>query len=485
MQDILATLPKTLSATRDPAALSRFTQQSVDFMSSSPIAIVKIAELETLRKLVLWANENNCPLVPLSSSTGASGRGQSTSPARPAVIVDLSGMKRIINVDERDGIAVIEAGVTFPEFDLALKSHGMRSFKPLLPRRNKSVLTSYLDREPITSPHDHWDSQDPLGGLQVVFGSGEIFRTGTAAIGGSLEEQLRKGSRQMMAVGPGVTDFLRVIQGSQGTLGIVAWASAYCEPIPALEKSFFVGSDDIAPLIELAYRVLWRRQGGQMFIVNNVQLAMICGRDKSAFDALAGRLPRWVLYVNLTSPDYFAQDRMSFLEADLVADAAALGLSAADKLAGCSASEIGDQQNDLPALHYKDRPLGAHRDVFFLTQLDQAPKFVREVTSLTDANGLAADSVGFYLQPRIQGVNCHFEVTFPFDPSDGASANKVTALAQLAARRIADAGGFFSRPHGPWSDIAFGKDRSIQRYLRMTKQLFDPNEILSPGKLCF
>jgi hypothetical protein len=191
------------------------------------------------------------------------------------------------------------------------------------------------------------------------------------------------------------------------------------------------------------------------------------------------------LYVNLTSPDYFAQDRMSFLEADLVADAAALGLSAVDELAGCSASEIGNQQNDLPAHHYKDRPSGAHRDVFFLTQLDHVPRFVRELMSLTDANGLAADSVGFYLQPRIQGVNCHFEMTFLFDPSDGVSTNKMTALAQLAARRIADAGGFFSRPHGPWSGIAFGKDLSIQRYLRMTKQLFDPNEILSPGKLCF
>lgn len=485
MQDVLATLPKTLIATRDPGTLRSFSQQSVNFTSSPPIAIVKPADLETLRELVLWANENNCPLVPVSSSAGAPGRGWATSSARPAIIVDVSGMKRIINVDERDGIGVIEPGVTFPEFDLALKSHGMRSFKPLLPRRNKSVLTSYLDRQPITSPHDHWDSEDPLGGLQVVFGNGEAFRTGSAAIGGGLEDQLRKGLRQLMAIGPGATDFLRVIQGSQGTLAIVAWASAYCEPIPALEKAFFVGSDDIAPVIELAYRVLWRRQGGQLFIVNNVQLAMICGRDKTAFDALAGRFPRWILYVNLTSPDYFAQDRMSFLEADLIADAAEFGLSAVDQLAACSANEISDQQNDLPELHYKDRPSGAHRDIFFLTQLDQSPRFVRELMSLTDANGLPAGSVGFYLQPRIQGVNCHFEVTFPFDPNDEESATKTSALVRLAARRVADAGGFFSRPYGPWTDIAFGKDQSIQRYLRMTKELFDPKGILSPGKLCF
>lgn len=485
MQEVLASLPHNLSTTSDPGALRRFSQQTLDFTSSSPIAIVKPAGLEGLRQLVLWANENNCPLVPVSSSEGVRGRGQAGSSARPAVIADLSGMRRIINIDERDCIAVIEPGVTFPEFDLALKSHGMRSFKPLLPRRNKSVLTSYLDREPITSPHDHWDSGDPLGGLQVVFGSGETFRTGTAAVGGSLEEQLRKGSRQMMSVGPGATDFLRVMLGSQGTLGIAAWASAYCEPIPALEKAFFVGSDDIAPIVDLAYRVLWRRQGGQLFIVNGAQLAMICGKDRATFDALVGRLPPWVLYVNLTSPDYLAQERMNFLEADLTADAAGFGLSVVDNLAGCSANVIADQQNDLPAQQYKDRPSGAHRDVFFLTQLDQAPKYVRELMSLADANGFTAGSVGIYLQPRIQGANCHFEATFPFGPNDSASSTKTAALAQLAARRLADAGAFFSRPYGSWSDIAFAKDQSIEPYLHMTKELFDPNKILSPGKLCF
>lgn len=124
-----------------------------------------------------------------------------------------------------------------------------------------------------------------------MFGSGEVFRTGTAAVSGSLDEQLRKGARQMMAVGPGVTDFLRVLQGSQDTPGIVTWASVYCEPIPALERSFFVGSDDVAPLIELAYRVLWRRQGGQLFIVNDARLAMICAKDRVSYPHYCRPIP--------------------------------------------------------------------------------------------------------------------------------------------------------------------------------------------------
>lgn len=483
MKNLLATLPTNVSVDSNPHAMGRFARATADATNSLPIAVVRPIDLDALRDLVLWANTKQCPLIPVSSSGGPRRRGQ-FSPSRPAVIVDLSGMNRVIHADGKDGIAVIEPGVSFPEFDAALKGHGLRSFKPLLPRRNKSVLASYLDREPITSPHDHWDSEDPMGGLQVVFGSGEMYRTGTAAVRGSLDEQLRKGSRQMMAVGPGVTDFLRVVLGSQGTLAIAAWASAYCEPIPTLEKSFFVGSDELSPLIELAYRVLWRRQGGQLFILNNTQLAMIRNRDTNAFRAESERLPAWILYVNLTSPDYFPQERMTFLEADLAADAAAFGLSPVRQLDGFSASDIGKQQGELPAVHYKDRPCGAHQDVFFLTQLDRAAGFARKLSTLDDGDGETAP-MGIYLQPRNQGVNCHFEITFPFDPGNEAMVKRTGVRADLAARSCSDSGAFFSRPYGSWSEIAFGKDQSIKPYLQTVKDLFDPNGILSPGKLCF
>ena len=484
MQNILATLPDKLSVDRDANAVLRYLPAANDFIGSLPAAIVRPVNLAQLRELIVWANENKCPLVPVSSSDGPRRRG-ATWPSRSAVVVDLSGMNRVINVDSNDCIAVIEPGVTFPEFDAALKRHGLRSFKPLLPRRNKSVLTSYLEREPITSPHDHWDSEDPVGGMQVVFGNGEPFRTGTAAVNGELDEQLKKGARQMMALGPAATDFLRVVQGSQGTLAIAAWASAYCEPTPALEKAFFIGADDIAPLIELAYRILWRRQGGQLFIVNNAQLALIGSNDKSSFAARSAHLPGWILYVNLTTLDYLPEERMAYLVSDLKADAAALGLSIVDQLGGYSATDIGAQQSELQQVQYKDRLYGAHRSVFFLTQLDKTPKFIAELDALRDGNESTSGPVGVYLQPRIQGVNCHFEVILPFNPADGTMTQRTAALAERSAKRFADAGAFFSRPYGTWSQIAFGKDQTIQRHLTTVKELFDPNGILSPGRLCF
>lgn len=121
MHDILATMPGNLYVKRDPAALGRFSHQSASFTSSPPLAIVEPVDIQSLRELVLWANAKECPLIPVSSSAGARGQGEATASARPAIIVDMSGMRRIVHVNGRDAIAVIEPGVTFPEFDSTLK----------------------------------------------------------------------------------------------------------------------------------------------------------------------------------------------------------------------------------------------------------------------------------------------------------------------------------------------------------------------------
>ena len=96
-----------------------------------------------------------------------------------------------------------------------------------------------------------------------------------------------------------------------------------------------------------------------------------------------------------------------------------------------------------------------------------------------------ASPVGVYLQPRVQGTSCHFEFSFPFDPGSAAAVNATRTLVADAARRFSEAGGFFSRPYGAWSEIAFGMDRAIQLYLKTVKDMLDPNGVLNPGKLCY
>lgn len=467
-------LPRTIAITRDAAACETFASEHGGV---APLGIASPTASDQLAALMRWASTGGISVATYSSPRGPRSRTMH-APSRPTLALDLSRMNRLIHVDRDDTIAVIEAGMTFGGFDAVLREHGLRAFKPLLPRRGKSVIAALLDREPITSPNDHWDTTDPFGGVEIVFASGERFHTGGASVSGDLETQLARGARQMLSIGPGGTDFLRVIHGSQGTLGVVPWAAIYCEPLPALEKAFLVGSHDLDRLVGLAYRLLWRRLDGQMFIVNRAQLAMVLGVGPGDLPALGSEVPEWVLYANLTVPDYLPEEKLAWVEADFTADAAAGGLAPSAGLGPFQAEAIGRRQDELADACYKDGLLGAHREVFFLTQLDAAARFVRAVDELAGAEERAR--IGFYVQPRVQGVNCHFEVNIPFDPANSAAAKEAALLQRRIAERCAEAGGYFSRPRAAWSDLSFAGDKAILSQLRNTKELLDPAGILKP-----
>ena len=221
----------------DLEALNAFSSDNSYIVGKSPDFIVKPNNLEQVQKLVELANNEEFPLVPCSS-TGKHFKGGVVPRSSGCVIVDLSEMKKIIRVNKRNKVAMIEPGVTFGELKEAVEKEGLRIEMPLLPKKTKSVVASLLEREPTTGPKFNWDANDPLCCVEVVFGTGEMFRTGNAAGPGSLEEQWKSGQAQKVPMGPGQTDLGRLVQGAQGTFGIVTWATIKLEQMPKIQKGF-------------------------------------------------------------------------------------------------------------------------------------------------------------------------------------------------------------------------------------------------------
>src|SRR4030043_44329 len=114
---------------------------------SMPSLLVKPRDVDEVQKIVLWANESLTPLVPVSSGE-PHFRGDTIPTSPESVIVDLSSMNRIMRINRRNRLALIEPGVTFSQLLPELRKEGLRIPMPILPRANKSVLTSFLEREP-------------------------------------------------------------------------------------------------------------------------------------------------------------------------------------------------------------------------------------------------------------------------------------------------------------------------------------------------
>ena len=186
----------------NPAVLESYSRDQSFARPLKPCFVVYPENVEEVQRIVKWANQTQTPLVPVSS--GQPHFHGDTVPSVPgAVIVDLRKMNRILRIDRKNRMTVIEPGVTYSQLQPELAKEDLRISTPLLPRANKSVIASLLERQPTLVPKYQWSLPEPLRCLEVVWGNSEILWTGEAGVQPhSLEKQWEKGWAQINANGP-------------------------------------------------------------------------------------------------------------------------------------------------------------------------------------------------------------------------------------------------------------------------------------------
>ena len=449
-----------------------------------PRAVVKPTTLEQVQAIVKWANETGTNLIPLSSGP-PHFRGDTIPASEGAVVVDLTLMKKILRVDRRNRVCMVEPGVTFGELIPALGKEDLAPLLTLAPRASKSVLASWLEREPMTIPRFHWEAQDPLYCVEVIYGNGDMFRTGSAFGPGTLEEQWAAGRAQVRGMGPSQVDFTRLLQGAQGTLGIVTWGTMKCQPLPKVRETFLIPSDDLEKLTDLCRRLLWKKLGEEMFVVNNLTLASLLFKDAVRIKAATAGLPHWILVYSISGAGMLPQDKLDYQRDDSMEEAGKFYLRLEKSLKDIKAEDV-EKALLTPCAepYWKLRYKGNCADILFLTTLDKAPGFVKQVNGLAGKYGYPAADIGVYIQPLAQGANCHVEFNLMFNPADSSKVERVKRLDAEGAAELYKEGAFFSRPYGPWAKFAFGEEQTI-RALQRVKQIFDPKGVMNPGKLCY
>jgi FAD/FMN-containing dehydrogenase len=451
-----------------------------------PACVVRPRNAADVEKIIRLANRTKTPLVPVSSGP-THFRGDTVPGTGGAVIVDLSGMKQIIRIDRENRVVMCEPGVTFGELIPAVKKEGMRLNIPLMPRKTKSVVGSMLEREPVIMPKYHWDIADPLACVEIIFGNGEMFRTGAAAGPGTLEEQWAAGGSQKEAAGPGQLSLYRVIGGAQGTMGIVTWASLRCELLPTIERPFMVGSSDIIKIFDFIHWIIRLRLVNECFVLNNTALAtMFARKHQREYREIKESLPPYVLLYNIAGYEYLAEERVAYQISDVNDVARKTGVEPVEAIGKIPASELLAMANQPSAEPYwKLRAGGGCQDILFITLYDKIPGLIAAMNELASAAGYPVTDMGVYLQPIVQGSNCHVEFNLFYDPADPEDAERVKKLSAEAVKELGCRGAFFSRPYGENARLIVNRDAATVDALKKVKSIFDPNNIMNPGKLCF
>jgi hypothetical protein len=247
-----------------------------------------------------------------------------------------------------------------------------------------------------------------------------------------------------------------------------------------------VPSEALGPLVDLTYQLTRYRLGGNLFILNGLNLACLLGKDAAGVESLSESLPPWVLFVSFEGYGVLPEDKVDYETADFQAMAESLQLKPEPEIPGAKAEDILNVIPGSPSGPYwKTIYKGGFQDIFFLTTLDKTADFTGIIRETGRQLNFKPDNIGVYIQPVVQGAACHCEYNLYYDPSDTAERDIVGKLIQDNSEKIAEKGGFFSRPYPAWKEIAYRGANGTADMQRKIKQIFDPNNILNPGKLCF
>ncbi len=468
-----------------PEVLGKYSQDLSFHAAVSPSLVVFPDSIEEVQAIVRLAVEMKTPLIPISS--GPPHFHGDTVPEQGGVIVDFSLMKGIRKIDPVNRYAWLEPGVTFGELIPELKKQGLKLVAPLLPRADKSVVTSRLEREPVIIPKYQYDFIDPLLTLEVVYGTGEEFRTGSASGPGTLETLK---ADKVNPWGPGSVDYFRFISGAQGTMGLVTWAITKVEVLPAVQKLYFITHQDLKVLPDIMNQLLRKRVVDECLALNNVNLAAILARNwPDDFKKLKKDLPPWTLMLCLAGYKRRPEERITIMEKYLREVCESNGVKPLTVLPGAAGREkdilglLSGPWNDEP--YWKLRYKGACHDIFFLTTLSRAAELTSVMRGVAAKYSYPREEIGGYIQPMVQGRGCHCEFNLFCDETDRNELEEVKKLFDDASETLLENGAFFSRPYGAWANMVYNRYPEQVKAIKKLKGIFDPHNILNPGKLCF
>ncbi|WP_173427704.1 FAD-binding oxidoreductase [Aneurinibacillus tyrosinisolvens] len=190
-----------------------------------PEAVVQAKDVQEIAELVKYANRELIPICPRGQSTSLSG---GPLPVKGGIVLDLSVMNDILEIDEEDLVAVVSPGVLTAAIHKAAEGKGLM-YPPDPSSSHVSTIGGNL-AENSGGPRGlkYGVTKDYVIGLEVITPQGEIIQTGGRTV-------------------KNVTgyDLTKLIVGSEGTLGIITKAILRLIPKPPASETVMAIFDSL------------------------------------------------------------------------------------------------------------------------------------------------------------------------------------------------------------------------------------------------
>jgi D-lactate dehydrogenase (cytochrome) len=414
-----------------------------------PDVVVLARSTEEVARVLAYADAERVPVVPFGAGTSLEGH---TIPVRGGIVLDLSRLDAIVEMRPADLQATVQAGVTRSALNAAAGGHGLQF--PVDPGADATLGGMAATNASGTTTVRYGGMRAQVLALEVVLPGGTIIRPGSRAVKSSAGYDVRG-----------------IFVGSEGTLGVITELTLRLYGIPEHTVAVRAAFPDVGAACRAAVAMI-----GSGVMVTRVELL-----DAASIGA-----------VNAYKGTSYVEAPSLFVEFAGTESGVAGDLDATRELAeleGSSAFEFESEHEERARLwearHHVAFAIAARApgkralatDVAVpLSELPAAVEFAR---SRVDARGRDAAIVGHV-------GDGNFHVALMLDPDDPHDVADARALNDELVEWAIDRGGTCTGEHG----IGLGKISYLERehgdlvpYLRALKQVFDPNDVLNPGKV--
>lgn len=134
-----------------------------------------------LQQIIIYANREKVPIVPLGGGMSLAGIAQ---PLRGGILIDMKRMDEILEVNKKSRYTVVEAGVSHGKLCAYLKKHYpdlMHSMPDAPPAATVGGNIAIHGQGDLAHPHGF--NSDMINGLEVILPTGEICKFGSCSVG--------------------------------------------------------------------------------------------------------------------------------------------------------------------------------------------------------------------------------------------------------------------------------------------------------------
>jgi glycolate oxidase len=212
-----------------------YSHDELGGIKKMPDIVIQAISTEEVSKVMKYAYENNIPVTPRGSGTGLVG---AAVPLKGGIVIDLSRMNKILELDDENLTLTLETGVLLMDIGKYVEEFDL--FYPPDPGEKSATIGGNISTNAGGMRAVKYGvTRDYVRGLEVVLPNGDVVNLGGKVVKNSSGYSLKD-----------------LMIGSEGTLGIVTKAILKLLPLPKKAVSLLIPFDSLEQAIETVPKII-------------------------------------------------------------------------------------------------------------------------------------------------------------------------------------------------------------------------------------